>query len=64
MTVVVPNKTSEPTKSKSKRTNEVNEFNQQTNKSQKKVSAQKMTGKQSADHVMKQSVCYHINEVF
>ena len=48
MTVVVPKKTSEPTKSKTKRTNEVSEFNQQANKSQKKVSAvQEMAGKLS-----------------
>ena len=37
MTVVLPNKTSGQLKSKSTKTNEVNEFNQQTNKSQKKV---------------------------
>ena len=37
MTVVLPNKTSEQLKSKTTKTSEGNEFNQQTNKSQKKV---------------------------
>ena len=37
MTVVVPNKTSEQLQSKATKTNEANEFNQQANKSQKKV---------------------------
>ena len=37
MTVVLPNKTSEQLKSKRTKTSEGNEFNQQTNKSQKKV---------------------------
>lgn len=37
MTVVLPNKKSEQEKSKSRKTREENEFNQQINKSQKKV---------------------------
>ncbi len=37
MTVVLPNKTSELLKSKRTKTSEGDEFNQQTNKSQKKV---------------------------
>ena len=37
MTVVLSNKTSGQLKSKSVKTGEINEFNQQTNKSQKKV---------------------------
>ena len=37
MTVVLPSKTSEQLKSKATKTSEGNEFNQQTNKSQKKV---------------------------